>query len=95
MISTKPGTINAVIAAITATSLDHIVPRFKSGSSNRHNLLPACRRCNSNKASTPVQIWFEEQEYFTQAKMDRIKNWMRQETMDLFVYQLEHLSLAV
>jgi 5-methylcytosine-specific restriction endonuclease McrA len=69
----------------TATSLDHIVPRFKSGSSNRH----------SNKASTPVQIWFEEQEYFTQAKMDRIKNWMRQETMDLFVYQLEHLSLAV
>ena len=30
-----------------------------------------------------------------QAKMDRIKNWMRQETMDLFVYQLEHLSLAI
>jgi 5-methylcytosine-specific restriction endonuclease McrA len=79
----------------TATSLDHIVPRFKSGSSNRYNLLPACRRCNSNKASTPMAIWFEEQEYFTQAKMDRIKNWMRQETMDLFGYQLEHLSLAV
>ena len=42
-----------------------------------------------------MHTWFEEQEYFTQAKMDRIKNWMRQETMDLFVYQLEHLSLAV
>jgi len=42
-----------------------------------------------------MALWFEEQEYFTQAKMDRIKNWMRQETMDLFGYQLEHLSLAV
>jgi len=78
-----------------ATSLDHIVPRFKSGSSNRHNLLPACRRCNSNKASTPVQVWFEGQEYFTQAKMDKIQTWMLREAIDLFAYQVEHLSLAV
>jgi glutamate formiminotransferase len=42
-----------------------------------------------------VQTWFEEQEFFTQAKMDRIKNWMRQEAIDLFVHQVEHLSLAV
>ena len=42
-----------------------------------------------------MHAWFEEQEYFTQAKMDRIKSWMRQETMDLFGYQVERLSLAV
>ena len=79
----------------TATSLDHIVPRFKSGSSNRHNLLPACRRCNSNKASTPIQIWFEEQDFFTQAKMDIIKNWMLQEAVDIFPYKISHLDFAV
>ena len=78
-----------------ATSLDHIVPRFKSGSSNRHNLLPACRRCNSNKASTQIQTWFEQQDFFTQARMDRIKTWMSQEAVDLFAHQVDHLRLAV
>ena len=38
----------------TATSLDHIVPKFKSGSNNRYNLVPACRKCNADKGS---QIW--------------------------------------
>lgn len=67
-----------------ATSLDHIVPRFKSGSSNRNNLIPACRRCNSNKASTEIETWYSQQEFFTQARMEKIKFWMTQEILDLF-----------
>jgi HNH endonuclease len=67
-----------------ATSLDHIVPRFKSGSSNRNNLVPACRRCNSNKASNDVEEWYEQQDFFTQARMEKIKSWMSQDIMDLF-----------
>ena len=61
-----------------ATSLDHIVPRFKSGSSNRNNLIPACRRCNTNKASSKMEDWYEQQDFFTQARMDKIKSWMDQ-----------------
>ena len=34
----------------TATSLDHIIPKFQSGSSYRNNLIPACRSCNADKA---------------------------------------------
>lgn len=60
----------------TATSLDHIVPRFKSGCSSRHNLLPACRRCNTNKASTEMESWYKKQSYFTEERLDKIKNWM-------------------
>jgi hypothetical protein len=67
-----------------ATSLDHIVPRFKSGSSNRNNLVPACRRCNSNKASSEVDSWYSQQEFFTQARMEKIKCWMSQDIFDLF-----------
>jgi len=67
-----------------ATSLDHIVPRFKSGSSNRNNLIPACRRCNTNKASSPMEIWYQQQSFFTQAKLDRIQVWMKQGVVDLF-----------
>jgi len=69
-----------------ATSLDHIIPRFRSGSSNRNNLLPACRRCNSSKASTPVETWYQSQDFFCQAKMDKIKSWMQQDIIDLFAY---------
>jgi len=68
----------------TATSLDHIVPRFKSGSSNRNNLVPACRRCNSTKASNEVESWYSQQEFFSQARMEKIKFWMTQEVLDLF-----------
>lgn len=59
-----------------ATSLDHIVPRFKSGCSSRHNLLPACRRCNTNKASAEMEAWYKKQAYFTEEKLNRIRNWM-------------------
>jgi 5-methylcytosine-specific restriction endonuclease McrA len=60
-----------------ATSLDHIVPRFKSGCSSRHNLLPACKRCNANKASSDMETWYIQQDFFTQEKLDRIKSWMK------------------
>jgi hypothetical protein len=62
-----------------ATSLDHIVPRFRSGSSNRNNLIPACRRCNTNKASARMEDWYIGQEFFTQVRMDKIKAWINQE----------------
>jgi len=72
-----------------ATSLDHVIPRFKSGSSNRNNLVPACRRCNTSKASTKMEEWYQQQEFFTQARMDRIKSWMNQEVVELFVYSVD------
>lgn len=77
-----------------ATSLDHIVPRFKSGSSNRYNLLPACRRCNSNKASTPVETWYLQQPFFNQCRMEKIKAWMTEEAVDLFFSRSNTLELA-
>ena len=69
-----------------ATSLDHIVPRFKSGSSNRNNLLPACQRCNSNKASMDMKPWYEQQEFYTEERMKKIDDWINQEVIDIFVY---------
>ena len=75
---------NCAYCGEVATSLDHIIPRFKSGSSNRNNLVPACRRCNSNKGSTDIEAWYYQQDFFTQAKMEKIKSWMSQEIVDLF-----------
>jgi len=78
-----------------ATSLDHIIPRFKSGSSNRNNLLPCCRRCNESKASRKMEEWYVKQDFFAQAKMDNIHTWMSREAIDLFVHQVKPLQLVV
>lgn len=77
-----------------ATSLDHVIPRFRSGSSNRNNLVPACRRCNTSKASDKVNEWFLKQEFFCQARMDRIEAWTKQEPIDVFVCHLSTLPVA-
>lgn len=58
-----------------ATSLDHIVPKFKSGSSNWYNLIPACRRCNCNKASSPMEEWYRAQDFFEETRFEAIIAW--------------------
>jgi len=78
-----------------ATSLDHIIPKFKSGSSNRNNLLPCCRRCNESKSSRRMEEWYYKQDFFTQARIDNIQAWVSKEAIDLFVYQVNSLSLVV
>jgi hypothetical protein len=71
-----------------ATSLDHIVPRFKSGCSNRNNLVPACTKCNANKASSEMETWYRQQSFFTEEKLGRIKAWMEPEGFNLIDLQL-------
>jgi len=75
-----------------ATSLDHIIPRFKSGSSNRNNLIPCCRKCNANKASNEMEQWFKQQEYFTEEKLAKIKNWTKDEVINLSSFRPYHVA---
>lgn len=76
-----------------ATSLDHIIPRFKSGSSNRNNLVPACRRCNQNKASASMEEWYRQQEFFCPDRLNKLIAWKEQEVIDIFVYNNEIASM--
>ncbi len=64
-----------------ATSLDHIVLRFRSGATKRNNLLPACQRCNSLKGSQSVREWYEKQPFFEEDRMNKIQKWMEQEVI--------------
>ena len=77
-----------------ATSLDHIVPKYKSGCSNRHNLVPACRRCNSNKASQPMEVWYREQEFFNEIRLDAVLNWVKSNTLELVDNYLSNKAAA-
>ena len=77
----------------SATSLDHIIPRFKSGSSNRNNLIPACQRCNNNKGSMDMEEWYRKQDYFCEVKLERIKAWTTDEyiSCNIPIYNINKL----
>ena len=58
-----------------ATSLDHVIPKYRSGSSNRNNLVPACRSCNHHKGSMDMEEWYKNQDCFTEERFKAIINW--------------------
>ena len=67
-----------------ATSLDHIVPKFKSGSNNRYNLVPACRKCNADKEVKYGRV--VKVRLFSQVKLEANKTWMSDDVKDIMIY---------
>ena len=80
-----------------ATSLDHIVPKFNSGSSYRNNLIPACRSCNQDKASLNMEEWYKIQEFFDEEKLLKIQEWVKEDISDLMIYSSSkpQINLAI
>ena len=59
-----------------ATTLDHLKPKSKGGSSLRSNLIPACRECNHSKGSQPWLVWFQEQSFYNETAKELIEEWI-------------------
>ena len=59
-----------------ATTLDHIRPKSKGGSSLRSNLLPACLECNHSKGSLPWLVWFQQQSFYNETAKELIEEWI-------------------
>ena len=59
-----------------ATTLDHLKPKSKGGSSLRSNLIPACRECNHAKGSQPWLVWFQQQSFFNETAKELIEEWI-------------------
>ena len=59
-----------------ATTLDHLKPKSKGGSSLRSNLIPACRECNHSKGSQPWLVWFQQQSFYNETAKELIEEWI-------------------
>ena len=59
-----------------ATTLDHLKPKSRGGSSLRSNLIPACRECNHAKGSQPWLVWFQQQSFYNETAKELIEEWI-------------------
>jgi len=59
-----------------ATTLDHLKPKSKGGSSLRSNLIPACHSCNHSKGSEHWLVWFQRQSFYNQTAKELIEEWI-------------------
>ena len=59
-----------------ATTLDHLKPKSKGGSSLRSNLIPACLECNHSKGSEPWLVWFQRQHFYNEVAKELIEEWI-------------------
>ena len=59
-----------------ATTLDHLKPKSRGGSSLRSNLIPACVSCNHSKGSMNWLEWFQRQEFYNSVAEELIEEWI-------------------
>jgi len=59
-----------------ATTVDHLKPKSRGGSSLRSNLVPACHSCNHSKGSLNWLEWFQRQEFYNSVAQELIEDWI-------------------
>ena len=59
-----------------ATTLDHLKPKSRGGSSLRSNLVPACQCCIHSKGSENWLEWFQRQEFYNSVAQELIEDWV-------------------
>ena len=59
-----------------ATTLDHVKPKSRGGSSLRSNLIPCCKSCNHSKGSESWLVWFQRQPFFNETAKELIEEWI-------------------
>ena len=69
-------------------TIDHVVPRSKGGTDFTKNVVCCCSDCNQRKGHEPWDEWFLNQEFFSEEKYQKIREWMEPDPpKDLFKYR--------
>ena len=69
-------------------TLDHIIPQCKGGLDIKTNVVACCHSCNQSKGHEHWKLWYVQQDFFTEAKIDAIVKWMKpEENLNLYNYR--------
>ena len=54
-------------------TVEHALALASGGLDEAANIIPACTACNSSKKSSPIEDWYRQQEWFTEARWAKIR----------------------
>jgi hypothetical protein len=54
-------------------TVEHVLALTKGGLDEASNIIPACSACNSSKNNSPVEDWYRQQPWFTEARWRKIQ----------------------
>lgn len=55
---------------------DHVIAFSKGGKTERHNIIPACRKCNRGRGNRDWKEWYREQEFYSVDNEKKIDEWI-------------------
>ena len=55
---------------------DHVIAYSMGGKTERHNIIPACRKCNRGRGNQEWQTWFKKQEFYDKGREKAIEDWV-------------------
>jgi 5-methylcytosine-specific restriction endonuclease McrA len=58
-------------------TLDHILPQCKGGLDIKTNVVACCHSCNQSKGHEYWKLWYVQQDFFNEDKLDKIEDWMK------------------
>lgn len=67
---------NGVPIDDNSLTIDHVKPRSKGGQDLASNCVPACHRCNKEKAAEPWRPWFQRQSFYCPVRQAEIEAWL-------------------
>jgi len=68
--------------------MEHVEPLSEGGKTTKDNCIPCCPDCNSDKQSEDLMVWFPQQRFFTEEKLEKIIDWHAQANEELDIKQI-------
>ena len=56
---------------------EHIIPVSRGGGYTKNNIIPCCGSCNSSKQDRELVEWFKSKDYFSEERLEKIKEVMQ------------------
>jgi 5-methylcytosine-specific restriction endonuclease McrA len=55
---------------------DHVIAFSKGGKTERHNIVPACKKCNRGRGNREWRTWYKSQDFYDTSREEKIDKWI-------------------
>ena len=95
MVKDKWGNQCAYCGSTEELTIDHVVASAMGGSNLVHNTVCCCKKCNQSKGLSDVWEWYENQDFFTEARKKSIQDWVKMKPKEKTTYRYKPRKNAI